>query len=112
MSIPQLRTSINMSSFAKQVQFMSRQFGVLFSELGTYFHDLDRWRAKSSRAQKFDFTLLDMRNGAGWQLAKKLVCRRNDFLRQRNSYFSNFTLVYFHRGRLSAQDALKQRYFN
>ena len=50
-------------------------------ELKDYFDDLKTWRAESARAQTLDFSLLDRNNGAGWDLACKLVRRRNDFLR-------------------------------
>ena len=52
-----------------------------------------RWR--QYKGSKYDFSLLDRNNGAGWDLAKKLICERD----------SNF------RGRLSAAEALRHRYF-
>ena len=84
MSIPQLRTPANMNAFSKWISIATSHKGtdILFSsEVGEYFHDLNRWRQQSSRAQGYDFSLLDMRNAAGWDLANKLVRRRNDFLR-------------------------------
>ena len=49
------------------------------------------------RAQgaRFDFTLLDRKSSAGWNLALKLLCRRNSL----------------NRGRLDASGALRHRYF-
>ena len=52
-----------------------------------------RWR--DTRGGKYDFTLLDRNNGAGWDLAKRLVCKRDEWFR----------------GRLSASEALRHRYF-
>ena len=49
------------------------------------------------RAQgaRFDYTLLDRKGSAGWNLAQKLLCRRNSL----------------NRGRLDASAALRHRYF-
>lgn len=58
-------------------------------------HDLDVWRATSPKARMCDFSLLDRNNGAGWDLVKRLVCERNSI----------------NRGRLSAKQALRHRYF-
>ena len=44
---------------------------------------------------RYDFTLLDRRRKAGWDLACKLVCKRNSL----------------NRGRLSVSQALRHRYF-
>jgi len=52
-------------------------------------YDLDLWREKFAGPQ-WDFSLLDMNGGAGWDLASKLVCKRNAR----------------RRGRLSAQEIL------
>lgn len=49
-----------------------------------------------SRARAYDFTLLDRNREAGWDLATKLICRRNAFLR----------------GRISVAQALRHRYFS
>jgi len=81
MSIPELRSMRSQRGFV--------------SDLEEYSNDLKTWRAESPRAQNADFSLLDMNNGAGWDLACKLVCRRNAFMR----------------GRLSAKEALGHRYF-
>ena len=85
---------------------------VACSDLGKYFHDLNRWRERSPRAQNCDFRLLDMRNQAGWELARKLICRRNDFLRSISSHCPFLNAVCVIRGRLSADEALGQRYFS
>ncbi|CAL8467457.1 g6995 [Coccomyxa elongata] len=55
--------------------------------------DLEEWRA--TRGSRYDYTLLDRRGNAGWDLACKLVCRRNSL----------------NRGRLSAAEALRHRFF-
>ncbi|CAD7700518.1 unnamed protein product [Ostreobium quekettii] len=81
MSIPELRST-------------AAQKG-LVADLEEYSDDLRMWRAESPRARNADFSLLDMNSGAGWDLACKLVCRRNGFMR----------------GRLSAEEALGHRYF-
>lgn len=55
--------------------------------------DLEEWRA--TRGSRYDYTLLDRRGNAGWDLACKLVCRRDSL----------------NRGRLSAAEALRHRFF-
>ncbi|KAK9817239.1 hypothetical protein WJX72_011627 [[Myrmecia] bisecta] len=84
MSVPELRT-----------QAAQRNFNI---ELARCNYDLQAWRSSgaSPRARNSDFTLLDRNNGAGWDLACKLICRRNSL----------------NRGRLSAGDALRHRYFS
>ena len=54
---------------------------------------LFRWR--ESRGSRMNFTLLDRNNKAGWELATKLICRRDKYFR----------------GRLSVSQALVHRYF-
>ena len=39
-------------------------------------HDLDAWRNASLLADRCDFRGLDARFGAGWDLARRLVCPR------------------------------------
>jgi hypothetical protein len=51
--------------------------------------------AVGGRAQGYDFSLLDRNGGAGWDLATRLVCRRNAL----------------RRGRLSASEALRHCFF-
>lgn len=46
-------------------------------------------------ARRYDLSLLERNNNAGWDLATKLVCKRNDGLR----------------GRLSCSAALRHRFF-
>lgn len=59
--------------------------------------DLDAWRnGASPSARQATFELLDADRGAGWDLAKRLVCRRPG---------------YFLPARLSAAAALRHRYF-
>lgn len=55
--------------------------------------NLDNWRAYNGRS--YDFSLLDRNNGAGWDLAQKLLAQRNQY----------------NRGRLSVEQALRHRYF-
>jgi len=52
------------------------------------------WRARQGRA--FDFSQLDRANGAGWDLAQKLLAKRNSL----------------NRGRMSVEQALRHRYLN
>lgn len=52
-----------------------------------------RWREQ--RGSKYDFSLLDRSDGAGWDLAKRLICPRDQY----------------YRGRLSVGQALQHRYF-
>ena len=44
---------------------------------------------------RFNFDILDRKGSSGWDLARKLICRRNSV----------------NRGRLSAGDALRHRFF-
>lgn len=62
----------------------------LNAELASADYDLNLWRKKSSKARIYDFDLLDMDGGTGWNLACRLVCQKNSF----------------NRGRLSAAGAL------
>jgi hypothetical protein len=55
--------------------------------------ELEEWRA--TKGARYDYSLLDRRGNAGWDLACKLVCRRNGL----------------NRGRLSASAALRHRFF-
>jgi hypothetical protein len=55
--------------------------------------DLEEWRA--TKGARYDFTQLDRKAAAGWDLAMKLLCRRNAL----------------NRGRLSASRALRHRFF-
>ncbi len=55
--------------------------------------DLEEWRA--SKGARYDYSLLERRGNAGWDLACKLVCVRNAA----------------NRGRLSAAAALRHRFF-
>ncbi len=79
MSVPGLRSSNGIKNFN--------------TELKQVDYDLQRWR--DMRGSRYDFTLLDRNGGAGWDLAKKLVCKRDDL----------------NRGRLSVGGALRHRYF-
>ncbi|RMZ53509.1 hypothetical protein APUTEX25_003331, partial [Auxenochlorella protothecoides] len=79
-SIPQLRSAGSLKAFNK--------------ELAAADYDLDLWRRRSMRVQACDFEVLDANNQAGWDLACKLVCKRN--------------AVY--RGRLSPGEALRHRF--
>jgi hypothetical protein len=45
-------------------------------ELRSFEHDLDVWRTSSLLADRCDFSALDARFGAGWDLARRLVCPR------------------------------------
>lgn len=81
MAIPQLRSATSQRGFNKS--------------LADCDYDLARWRTVAPLAQRCDFSILDRSGGAGWDLACKLV-------RERNS---------FNRGRLSAAEALRHRFF-
>ncbi|CAG9465374.1 unnamed protein product [Pedinophyceae sp. YPF-701] len=73
------------------------QYGMFLQELEKADWDLAQWRASGQpRARNANFTMLDRKGGAGWDLAKRLVCKRNETTQ---------------RGRLSAKDALGHRYF-
>jgi hypothetical protein len=65
-------------------------------ELRTHAHDLDAWRNASLLADRCDFSALDASFGAGWDLARRLVCPRSGGK---------------HGGRLSAAAALRHRFF-
>ena len=54
-----------------------------------------RYDGRVPKAEYYDFSILDRSGGAGWDLACSLMCRRNS---------SN-------RGRLSAAQALRHRFF-
>jgi hypothetical protein len=81
MGIPQLRTPA-----------AQRTFNTDLEKCG---YDLDLWRRTSPKADKCDFELMDRSKGAGWDLACKLVRPRDRF----------------NRGRLSAAQAMRHRYF-
>jgi hypothetical protein len=55
--------------------------------------DLEQWRRYNGRSM--DFTLLERNGGAGWDLAQKLLAKRNDF----------------YRGRIGVKEALRHRFF-
>lgn len=78
--VPELRTGTNIRNFN--------------NELKQFDYDLKRWR--EARGAKYNFTLLDRAAGAGWDLACKLVRKRDAF----------------QRGRLSVGAALRHRYFS
>lgn len=77
MSVPQLRPITALRAFN--------------SELGTAQYDLNVWRRTAARAKGCDFGLLDRNGGIGWDMACKMLRRKNAF----------------NRGRLSTADALK-----
>ncbi|GLC37701.1 hypothetical protein PLESTB_000886900 [Pleodorina starrii] len=79
MCVPELRPVANIRLFN--------------TELRQYDNDLNRWRMY--RGQKYDFSLLDRNGGAGWDLACKLITKRDQF----------------NRGRLSVGQALSHRFF-
>lgn len=79
MSVPQLRSTQNIRQFNNQLR--------------NFDQDLESWRKYNGRAM--DFTQLDRANGAGWDLAKQLLAKRNGY----------------NRGRLSVAQALRHRYF-
>jgi hypothetical protein len=81
MAVPQLRSPVGLRSFN--------------ADLAGCEYDLDLWRRSTPRGRQCNFALLDRNGGAGWELACKLVCPRDDF----------------NRGRLSAAAALRHRYF-
>lgn len=55
--------------------------------------NLENWRQYNGR--NYDFTLLDRNKGAGWDLAQKLLAKRNKY----------------NRGRYSVEQALRHRFF-
>jgi len=73
----------------------SMQQKLIKNELERFDYDLYAWREGSQRARGMDFSLLDRSDGAGFDLAAQMV-------RNRDSYF---------RGRISAAEALRHRYF-
>eukprot|EP00775_Hariotina_reticulata_P012397 gene12397-12532_t len=79
MAVPQLRSMANIRLFNNQLR--------------TFDQDLDAWRKFNGRSM--DFTLLDRNNGAGWDLAQKLVAPRDKW----------------NRGRISTDAALRHRFF-
>jgi hypothetical protein len=81
MTVPQLRTATGQRG--------------LNSDLAACDYDLALWRTKSGKARQCNFTLLDRNDGAGWDLACRLVRERGDL----------------NRGRLSAKEAMGHRYF-
>uniref|UniRef100_A0A7S1SQZ8 Protein kinase domain-containing protein n=1 Tax=Tetraselmis chuii TaxID=63592 RepID=A0A7S1SQZ8_9CHLO len=81
MSIPQLRSAVQQRN--------------LKAELERHDYDLYAWRTDNAKARFYDFSQLDRNNGAGFDLAAKLLCERNKL----------------YRGRLSASEALRHRYF-
>lgn len=81
MAVPQLRSATAQRGFN--------------ADLAACNYDLAGWRTTSQKARQCDFSILDRSNGAGWDLACRLV-------RERDSLF---------RGRLSAAEALRHRYF-
>jgi len=68
----------------------ARTFNV---ELAKLDYDLEAWRR--TRGVRCDTALLDRRDGAGWDLARRLIRRRNGL----------------NRGRLDAGGALRHRFF-
>jgi hypothetical protein len=81
MAVPQLRAAAAQRSFN--------------ADLAAAEYDLAAWRARSAKARACDFSLLDRGDGAGWDLACKLVRERDGL----------------NRGRLGAGQALRHRYF-
>lgn len=79
LAVPQLRRSSNIAQFN--------------NELKQFDYDLERWR--EYRGNKYDFSLLDRSNGAGFDLAKRLICKRDQTFR----------------GRLSTAEALRHPWF-
>eukprot|EP00898_Chlorokybus_atmophyticus_P007607 jgi/Chlat1/7848/Chrsp66S07296 len=79
MALPQLRSMNGLKMFNR--------------DIARYNWNLKEWRARC--AHRYNFDVLDMDFGAGWDLACKLVCRRGPL----------------RRGRLSASQALRHRYF-
>jgi len=73
------------------------QYSMFLQELEAAGGDLDKWRnGGQNKARNSNFALMDRNNGAGWDLAKKLVTPRDEKT---------------NRGRLSANQALGHRYF-
>lgn len=80
MAVPQLRSSANVRQFNAQLRSCD--------------HDLELWRRGPGR--NYDFTQLDRQNAAGWDLARRLLAKRNEW----------------NRGRMSVEQALGHRYFS
>ncbi|KAK9802684.1 hypothetical protein WJX73_005630 [Symbiochloris irregularis] len=80
LAVPQLRSAASARTFNTDIQRSD--------------YDLDLWR-RTRRPGAYDFDLLDRNGKAGWDLARKLLCKRNSLLR----------------GRLSANQALRHPYF-
>jgi serine/threonine protein kinase len=81
MAVPQLRSQQGQRGFNQA--------------LAQCDYDLARWRNSSVMAQRCDFELLDRQGGAGWDLVCRLVKEKDQY----------------NRGRLSASEALRHRYF-
>lgn len=81
MAVPQLRSQQGQRGFNQS--------------LAQCDFDLARWRNSTVMAQRCDFELLDRQGGAGWDLVCRLVKEKNQY----------------NRGRLSASEALRHRYF-
>ncbi|KAI8468751.1 MAG: protein kinase [Monoraphidium minutum] len=79
MAVPQLRSSASIRLFN--------------SQLRSFDYDLEAWRRGPGRS--YDFTQLDRQGGAGWDLAQRLLAKRDKY----------------NRGRLDAGAALRHRYF-
>nr|AAO63769.1 protein kinase [Chlamydomonas reinhardtii] len=79
MCVPELRPVANIRLFN--------------TELRQYDNDLNRWRMY--KGSKYDFSLLDRNKSAGWDLACKLITKRDSA----------------NRGRLSVSQALSHRFF-
>jgi hypothetical protein len=79
MCVPELRPVANIRLFN--------------TELRQYNNDLALWRLY--KGQRYDFSLLDRNNEAGWDLACKLITKRDKY----------------NRGRLSVGQALGHRFF-
>lgn len=88
MAIPELRTTLSTRTLNK--------------EIAEAEYDLPLWRYRKenggSRGTRgnLNFALLDRNNGAGWDLACRLVTKRNEYFR----------------GRMSVEEALGHRFFS
>merc|ERR1712196_531185 len=77
MAIPESRSQVNQMSYRQEFE--------------KYDNNLSSWRdSKYSKARSTNFSMLDKNNGAGWELACKLLCNRNRY----------------YRGRITAEEAL------
>lgn len=82
MAIPQLRSPNSQKMFCQ--------------ELTRCGNNLPAWRSsESSIAKKADFTLVDMKKKAGWDLAYRLVCNRDQH----------------YLGRMTVDETIRHRYF-